>query len=153
MVAEDGYDHSEGLTETIKTDIPPLYSKILIEAPVTSYQRYSSSRRWLPGYSTNIDYGMSSSLLIYINILVYQNVVPKPASFRTRVASLIVINSDSCLLLFWPQDCAGLGQPPCSHIPIPPSSLGSLNSSHHAQQYDRILDFGSPTSFTSGQKK
>lgn len=40
IVAEDGYDdHSEGLTETIKTDIPPLYSKILMEAPVTSYQR------------------------------------------------------------------------------------------------------------------
>lgn len=40
MVAEDGYDdHSEGLTETIKTDIPPLYSKILMEAPVTFYQR------------------------------------------------------------------------------------------------------------------
>lgn len=39
MVAEDGYDdHSEGLTETIKTDIPPLYSKILMETPVTSYQ-------------------------------------------------------------------------------------------------------------------
>ena len=49
-------------------------------------------------------------------------IIPSPST------TAIHIDSDSWLLLFWPQDCDGLDQLTCLHIPIAPSNLDIFTS-------------------------